>query len=195
MVQGIGIIGRARSGKDTVAARLVAQHGFQRMALADPLKDMALDINPVIGAEDGTAGFSPLYLADAVELLGWEAVKDCYPEARRFLQRLGTEGVRKAVGADHWVEALMQRRAARRVVADDLRPVVVPDVRFPNEARRLTAAGFQLWYVDRPGVVGGGHASERLGPTMAGHVLLNDSTIQALHRQVDVLIKGEPRNA
>ncbi len=34
----IGISGRKRSGKDTLASRLISEHGFTRVAFADPLK-------------------------------------------------------------------------------------------------------------------------------------------------------------
>lgn len=34
----VGITGQAGSGKDTVADRLVKEHGFQKVALADPIK-------------------------------------------------------------------------------------------------------------------------------------------------------------
>ncbi|MBO0654051.1 hypothetical protein J1792_15100 [Streptomyces triculaminicus] len=185
-MRGIGIIGRARSGKDTVAARLVEAHGFRRMALADPLKDMALGIDPVIApaARDGSA----LRLAEAVRLFGWETVKERYPEARRFLQRLGTEGVRHHINADHWVDVLL--RGADTVHREgDARPVVVPDVRFENEVHALAAHGFALWSVDRPGLPDVAHESERL-PLHHGELLINNNrTLAALHRQVDAAME------
>ncbi|MEU7168396.1 hypothetical protein AB0A70_27765 [Streptomyces morookaense] len=185
-MRGIGIIGRARSGKDTVAARLVAAHGFRRMALADPLKDMALGIDPMLtpAVRDGSA----LRLAEAVGRLGWETVKERYPEARRFLQRLGTEGVRHHINADHWVDVLLQE-AGTTYRAGDLRPVVVPDVRFENEARALADHGFILWSVDRPGAADAAHESERL-PLNHGELLINNNgTLAALHHQVDAAIE------
>jgi dephospho-CoA kinase len=40
----IGITGKARSGKDTIARHLWAQHAFTRIAFADPLKLAAQSI-------------------------------------------------------------------------------------------------------------------------------------------------------
>ncbi|MCC3773502.1 hypothetical protein [Streptomyces sp. UNOB3_S3] len=179
-------MGRARSGKDTVAARLVEAYGFRRVALADPLKDMALGIDPLITCEvrDGGA----LRLAEAVRLFGWETVKERYPEARRFLQRLGTDGVRHHISVNHWVDVLL-RNADTAYREEDARPVVVPDVRFENEVHALAAHGFTLWSVDRPGLPNAVHESERL-PLHHGELLINNNgTLAALHRQVDAAME------
>lgn len=40
----IALSGKMRSGKDTIAARLVDEHGFVRVAFADKLKDIAKDL-------------------------------------------------------------------------------------------------------------------------------------------------------
>ncbi|MGK5639216.1 hypothetical protein ACSNOK_13055 [Streptomyces sp. URMC 126] len=186
MVRDIGIIGRARSGKDTMAARLVTAHGFRRVALADPLKDMLLGMDPVI-APAGREG-SALRPAEAVGRLGWEAVKERYTEARRFLQRLGAEGVRHHINADHWVDVLLHE-AGTTYRAGDLRPVVVPDVRFENEAHTLADPGFILWFVDRPRAADAAHESERLSLNQGELLINNNGTLAALHHQVDAAIE------
>ncbi|WP_116210114.1 hypothetical protein [Streptomyces olivoreticuli] len=183
-MQGIGIIGRARSGKDTVAARLVEAHGFQRMALADPLKDMALGVDPVICYEAAQLGYRPVHLAEAVRESGWETVKERHPEARCFLQRLGTEGVREHVSASHWVDALINQAEAVRLAGDG-RPVVVPDVRFDNEVRALEARGFTVWAVERAGVSFMAHQSEQLPLKVGELTISNNGTLADLYRQVD----------
>lgn len=156
------------------------------MALADPLKDMALGVDPLIAREVRDGGV--LRLAEAVRLFGWETVKGRYPEARRFLQHLGTEGVRHHVNVNHWVDVLLQdAETARR--AGDARPVVVPDVRFENEAHALAANGFALWSVDRPGLRGAAHESERLSLHHGELLINNNGTLAALHRQVDAAME------
>lgn len=132
----VGLIGRKRSGKDSFASVLVEEFGFRRVAFADPLKSAALDLDPII-----RGGARPR-LADVVAAKGWESTKDKYPEARRTLQRLGV-AIRN-IDPDFWL------RAALAEIDRDTRPVVVTDVRFPNEAEKLAAMGAHLIRIERP---------------------------------------------
>ncbi|MFC8721374.1 hypothetical protein [Kitasatospora sp. NPDC057198] len=176
-MHGIALIGRARSGKDT-AAGVLREYGFTRLALADPLKAMAYDVDPVVGTELlGVHAPAPVHLAEAVDRYGWEAVKDRFPEARRFLQRLGTEGVRRHVTADFWIEQV--RRSAAAIGG----PVVVTDVRFVNEVDALRNAGFAVWFIDRGGA-DGDHPSEQLGPEHADRVVPNSGSLSDFHARI-----------
>ncbi|MBO1415549.1 hypothetical protein [Streptomyces sp. FH025] len=176
-MKNIALIGRARSGKDT-AASVLREHGYVRLALADPLKQMAYDIDPVVGTELlGVNAPAPVHLADAVDRYGWEAVKDRFPQARRFLQRLGTEGVRRHVDPDFWIGRCLRAAAAVRG------PVVVSDVRFVNEVDVLRAAGFAVWFIDR-GAPDGDHPSEQLGPEHADLVIPNTGSLADFHARI-----------
>ena len=147
----VGLIGAKRAGKDALAGFLVEDHGFSRVAFADPLKVVALEVNPLVGV----AGFR---LADAVALEGWDAAKG-RPEVRRFLQELGV-ACRRQLGSGVWVEPAMRRAAELRAGGV---PVVVTDVRFENEWRAVRSAGGRLVRVVRPGLVADdGHVSEAL---------------------------------
>ncbi|MFJ5924837.1 hypothetical protein ACIQF6_19765 [Kitasatospora sp. NPDC092948] len=182
-MKNIALIGRARSGKDT-AAGVLAEHGYARLALADPLKAMAYDIDPVIGVELlGVNAPVPLGLADAVDRHGWEEVKDEYPQARRFLQRLGTEGVRRHVAEDFWIT-----RCTAAVAASD-RPVVVTDVRFANEVKALRVVGATVWFIDR-GSPDGDHPSEQLGPEHADLVIPNTGTRADFHARIHAALEA-----
>lgn len=159
----VGLIGKKRVGKDTFAAVLVEEFGFARVAFADPLKEMALTIDPMIDEMAGGIRF----LSSEVEADGWEFVKDNYPEARRFLQRLG-DGVRQ-FDPEFWVRAGMEQvyrtRGSRSLQmwqhVDNPTPVVITDVRYPNEADTIREAGGILVRIVRPGVDDGDtHASE-----------------------------------
>lgn len=125
----IGMIGRKRVGKDTFADTLVAEYGFTRVSLAGPLKDAALRLNPIVGPSPAPGGLSSEYrrLADVVEALGWEKAKDFVPGVRETLQRLGTDAIR-SIDDTFWI------RAARQTIDQIDGPVVITDVRFPNEA-------------------------------------------------------------
>ncbi len=162
----IGLAGRARSGKDTCAGFLT-NRGFLRRGFADPLKEAARAI----------FGFS-----DA-QLFGDEKeVEDPFWEKspRRILQLLGTEAVRQQIDDQAWVKSLM------RFVSTSPRPVVVPDVRFPNEAEAIRAAGGTVWRVDRPGIAGvSAHVSETaLDGYSFDRVLRNDGSLADLERGV-----------
>ncbi|MFJ8394381.1 hypothetical protein [Streptomyces sp. NPDC094144] len=173
----IGIMGRARSGKDSIGARLAARYGYQRFAFADPLKEMALEINPLV----------PLYggihtrLRTLIDGVGWEYAKDTYPEVRRVLQHTG-QSVRKR-DPDYWVSSLLMDLAE----ADG--PFVVTDVRYPNEARALARHGFRLVRVIRPALGDpspDAHESETaLEGFPAGVTILNNSTRAALDAHAD----------
>lgn len=82
----IGLIGRARAGKDTVGAWLTENRGYERVAFADPLKAAALKLNPITEV-DATGEY--YRLASDVSEFGWERTKDETPEVRRILQELG----------------------------------------------------------------------------------------------------------
>lgn len=126
----IGVTGYAQHGKDTVAAQLCERYGYTRMAFADTLKSMAISLDPIVAKRPYSLD-ETMRLSEVVEHLGWEDAKK-YPEVRRFLQVLGTEGVRDHIGEDSWVTALYSRWQA--CGQPDL---VIPDVRFSNEADDL----------------------------------------------------------
>jgi hypothetical protein len=150
----IGITGRAQHGKDSVGKRLVDEYGFTRFAFADALKSMALTLNPLIDGD--LFDEAPARLADIVELFGWEKAKE-YPDARRFLQVLGTEAVRDHLGEDAWVMALLKKIneaflwtfAPDGVSSTPDGNIVITDVRFPNEAEAVKDWGGYLWRVKR----------------------------------------------
>lgn len=147
----IGLTGVMRSGKTTVCDILRDTHGFTVIGFADALKAMAIAIDPIVTG--GGAG-----LASIVEYEGWEDAKDRYPEVRRFLQRLGTEGVRQHLSPDAWVDAWAHKVDMLNEYDAD---VAVPDVRFLNEANAIGGFGGQVWRIVRPGHGSSGHASEQ----------------------------------
>lgn len=175
----IGLLGYAGSGKDTVAEYLV-RHGFARIAFADPVRDVLLSINPLV-TTDG------LRLRDVVETYGFDTAKRQFPEVRELLQGLGA-GVRDELGESTWVD-----HVTRRLDALSDRPVVVTDVRYPNEGRALQRRGFFLVEVQRPGVgPANAHPSEVDIPVeLADATLLNNGSIAELYEAVDALLRGE----
>lgn len=187
----IGMIGKKRSGKDSFASVLVDEFGFARVAFADPLRDAALALDPFVGPTSLPGDLVPSYhrLSGVIDALGWEAAKDFAPEVRRILQALGTDAIR-ALDDDFWVRMAMEkvgalREATRRWPSGELytpgRPVIVTDVRFPNEAEAIRLAGGILIRVERPGFDGDGHATETaLDGWPEDYVVPNDADLEAL---------------
>ncbi|MFF8473872.1 hypothetical protein [Streptomyces sp. NPDC015414] len=180
----IALTGLARSGKDSVAARLIDYHGYVRVAFADPLKEAALKADPIISAcgySDGEIDMERL--SQVVNEMGWERAKDLFPEVRRFLQYFG-QTIRD-LDSSFWVRAAFGKIRQARAQG---RPVVVTDVRYTNEADALLSAGFDIVRVERPGLVPGQHISER---EMAGYpvsaTIVNDDTLSALSVKADGL--------
>ena len=165
----IGLAGPARTGKDTIASHLVRGHGYTRYGFADPLKRM---LAAGFGlSEDHLNG----HLKEVVlEPLG--------KSPRELLQTLGTEWARDIVHQDTWL-ILADKFSERHVF------VVIPDVRFENEAAWIRARG-ELWHIRR-----------RAAPTVAAHtseggiipregepVIHNDSTIDQLKFTADKIL-------
>lgn len=189
----VGLTGKAGAGKDTVADRLVDKHGFKKMALAGPLKGVLRAMDPIIGMNPYYPGQS-MKLADALDKCGGEdGVKKLFPEYRRLLQKLGTEGIR-SIDSEFWIKAAMEEIYK---LPKDAR-VVFTDVRFPNEAdvflyRLHNVATTELWQVDRP--VGrtelvAAHASEdHVGNMGEQFVVYNNGLIADLHWIVDSMAR------
>ncbi|MFE9767048.1 hypothetical protein ACFYPC_21425 [Streptomyces sp. NPDC005808] len=179
----VGLIGKARSGKDSVANRLVQGRAYTRVAFADPLKAMVMQTNPLVQTSPGVV----VRLAALINDVGWEYAKDTYPEVRRLLQATG-ETVRLH-DEDFWL-----RLALKKVDAADSwnMPVVITDVRYENEAFALRDRGFALIRVTRPGA-GAGENADHKSETALDYVnpdltIGNTGTLDDLNRIVDSLL-------
>lgn len=177
----IGLAGAMGAGKDTVANYLIDRHSFIRIAFADALKDDVCDrfrrTVIVIGNLNGIAK-RDLTDEQYVRWLVWEVKPS---GIRQLLQEYGTE-VRRKEDGQYWVRA-WQKRAAPWVEAGHR--VVVPDVRFPNEALAISGLGGKVWEIMRPGLPKDTHSSELPLPIiMVDQFLWNQSTVAALEEQV-----------
>lgn len=187
----IGLSGYARSGKDSAAAALL-ETGWERRAFADKLRTMAYATNPAIPHRGHV-----YQLARLVDAYGWERVKDDYPEARAYLQRLGTEGGRDVLGVNVWVDAAMRDLDLDGAYA-------FTDCRFENEAQAINDRGGVVVRIERPGVgpavnpdTGQVHKSETaLDGYPFDHVVRNDGTLAQLHGAIiDIAVAHQARAA
>lgn len=198
----IGITGKAGAGKDTVAKYLSDMYGYQRYGLADPIKEL---INERFGftnemwndrewkeRADPSLGAKFLHVPEGdFELFS----------PRSWAQWLGTEVLRELVGPDVWVDLMERKFEELRMVAKcDNTPLrmVVPDIRFDNEAARIYELGGYVIRVERPDVQAvATHVSEAgISGRYIQEIIVNDGSIQDLHFFTDqVLVYLESLNA
>lgn len=177
----IGLIGKKGSGKDTFAGFLRAHGGYARVAFADPLKEVALGIDPWVGA----VGQPAERLSSIVNSVGWDSAK-ALPEVRHLLQNLGV-AIRN-LDAGFWLGRGMATASAYR--KDQGRPTVFTDVRFKNEAKAIERAGGRLIRVVRPGIDStDSHVSEtELDDYPVSFVVRNTTDLTMLDMHAQVLV-------
>jgi hypothetical protein len=174
----IAFTGLAGAGKSTAAAHLVKCHGFERVRFAGPLKAMLGALGCTLEQIDGSEKETPCDLL-------------CGKTPRQAMQWLGTEFGRNMIGDDLWIRAW--KAAVDRLPAGV--PVVVDDLRFPNEAEAVRAVGGFIVRIDRPGAgTTSTHVSEQ-HRIEAAATLRNDSDSAAVfcHRDVERLFRDLSR--
>lgn len=171
----IGMVGLAQTGKSTTAEILSRRFGFKEISFAAPLKKIAYDIDPLVTGDK--------HYAELVDEFGLDYVKTTYPEARRFLQRLGTEGIRQNIDDDFWINL-----ALTIMGQEPESNFVISDMRFLNEYYKIKRAygdQFESWGVERDGAVLMNHASEvEMASIPKDRVLDNNGTIADLENLV-----------
>ena len=191
MLDLIGITGLKESGKNTAAEVLISKAGYVPDAFADDLKGIIYDIKGIsvwvpskvtpLLPEGGYARYR-----DIVDELGLETAKKLVPDVRLILQTFGTEAMRSRFGPSVWSDRVLARVAERRALPHPVRTVVT-DVRFPDEAEAIKAAGGVVLRILRPsqGVNTDTHASEAaMASIVADAEIINDGSVTKLHVKV-----------
>ena len=165
----IGIHGKARAGKDTFASFLVENHGFTKMAFADPIKwavasAFGIPLGEVYSDEFKTTVHPTWNLT-----------------GRQILQQFGTEAMRDTFGRHFWVRRWMMDYSKLRTVSS----VVVSDVREEHEAEVIRELGGLIVHLRRDsaglGGVEGNHSSEAgIKVEERDIVITNNDTLQRL---------------
>ena len=151
----IGITGKAGVGKDTAAAFLVKTFGYTRYAFADPIKEL---LNARFGWT--TENWEDRHWKENPQVLIPKPTGDHWLSPRQLAQWLGTEVGRNIAGPNCWVDVFQrwyrdrseQRMDEDRVVHVEGPYVVIPDVRFNNEAEMIRYRGGKILKIHRSNV-------------------------------------------
>jgi hypothetical protein len=169
----IGLTGPAGCGKD-LAASMVP--GARRVGFADPLYR---GLSAMLGIPEEK-------LRDRAEKER-RAGPIVNASPRRLLQTLGSEWGRSLIDPDLWVKLA---RARWREARDESGCVVIPDVRFANEAEAIRADGGVVWLVYRPNISAvAPHESENGIPlAMIDRLIANTGTADELRERVEATL-------
>ena len=190
----IGLQGKKRSGKDTVASFLPPT--FTRYAFAGPLKQLLTNATGIDFFSDeaketdqnveinmwALCKYFGVYISwtefkelDSYCQLSFEGILHIYTSKRKLLQFVGTEIGRAKKGHNFWVDKL-------QATDNDL---VVTDVRFLSEVTKIRQLGGVVLTIERPGLEStDAHSSEQL-PSMGDYVLINDGSLDDLKNKVE----------
>ncbi len=206
----IGFGGYLRSGKDTIADHLVAQHGFVKLNMSAPIREFLLAVNPIIYAKPLTKlqalaalfgkKVTPAYVRyqEYEQIVGGYTEAKKHPEVRTLLQHIGYDAGRLIIGDDVWTNIVARTVAAYR--ADGV-GVIISGIRFANEQHLVREHGGRLIWVERPSLPAppkttSDHATEAsLNADTFDDVLVNDGTLTDLYRAGEHLLGLEEKSA
>jgi|JI9StandDraft_1071089.scaffolds.fasta_scaffold289912_2 hypothetical protein len=175
------LCGRSGAGKDTVGKYLEQAHGFRRIAIADPMKRIAMELFDL--------NLDQLWgdLRDVPhERLGGtpRELYQCFGDACRRLD--------PDVWIRRWCVAVQEALAAGH-------SVVCTDLRTPEELLAARARGARVWLVRRHGAgapgQAGEHPTERALPDLPDaafdRCIDNDGSVAELHACVEATLGAE----
>jgi len=144
MIKLIGISGKIGHGKDSVAESIQHQSSspWINKKYASSVKDIASILTGIRRADFEKREFKESNLGKE-----WGNMP-----VREFLQRLGTDAIRKNVNPNAWINSLFSKY-------DKYCYWIVSDVRFIDEAEAIKDRGGIVIRVNRPGIKNNTHIS------------------------------------
>lgn len=195
----IGICGLISSGKDTIADYLIKNHTFHKISFADKLKD---SVSAMFSWDrellDGKTNESRKWREEVDAYWTSETGRTITP--RLVLQEFGTECMRNGFYDGIWVSL-----TKKKIIENPNMNFVLPDTRFPNEAKMLYDIGGEVWRVKRGQDPAWFSEYQELGveptdvhpsewawaQTKFKHIINNDGTIPELKDQVRDLLASK----
>jgi len=173
----IGVTGKARSGKDSMAEYLRTNYRFASFAFADPIKEAASIIFNI--------PLKMFYDGDREDINQYWGIS-----YREMLQKLGTESCRNVFRQDIWVKrAQLTLDGCHR---EGYNNVIITDVRFEDEAKFIRINFGKVIHilrqeaVDKVSEATAAHSSEAGIALHEGDITItNNDSIEAFHKQID----------
>jgi hypothetical protein len=193
-VKVIGICGQKRHGKDTVGQMLQEDFGYTPIALADPIKRIAMDVygftyEQCYGDEKEVPdpmwdGLTP---RRALQIIGTEMGRTLHPET--WLRYCFSTMEAAERGDEPLIHVASERGFVPAINGHvNVEKWVITDIRFLNEADMVRSKRGQVFQVVRPSLVGtqgDTHASETsLADVEPDHTFINDGTLADLRAKV-----------
>jgi hypothetical protein len=207
----IGISGRAKAGKDSIAAIMIKKFGFQRVSFADSLKEISANAFNIpletfhdVKLKDA-AFVSPLqvnidHMQSLVMLLKGagcapsqaqidslidDGLSMQFVSPRDLLQKVGTNLCRNHFGDSVWINIFKNK--IQKIEGH----CIVTDVRFINERQAIKDLNGCNFLIIRPSLMPidlNSHESELLGcsPELIDVTVMNDSTIHSLQYDLEL---------
>lgn len=201
-----GITGKAGSGKDTLASRMLRTTSLREgrtggvISLADPIKELAAEVLSSL-LPDYTAS-----LLDAMDRTSYREVKEqkfstLFHKCPAQLEDLSLRGVWQDIGSsfrnsihpDVWALRCLAKIDVINNVNNNNTLIIVPDVRYDNEATLLKQAGATIIKVVRDGIEEvRAHESEGgISTSLVDIVIHNNGSIQDLDNRVKEFLCNE----
>lgn len=187
------IAGKKRSGKTTAAE--IIQHEYRHpqynnarphiLALARPIKRAVSSILYQLGITSAN-------VEDYIEGRYKEAVLPTVGVTpRQLMQVIGTE-VGRSLSLTLWIDIFKHSVAT---LSSEHRVIIVPDVRFENEAKALRKMGAVFIHLQRDGLRSDSHASEQGIRMRKGDYIVNNNgtkaELTALVRSIVQEVEGD----
>ena len=178
MFQVVGFHGYVGSGKDEAARAIEATH--VPVAFADKIREGLFALNPIIGLFQWGFDVRLVRLREYVESIGWIEAKK-HPEVRRLMQSFGTEAGRHIHGELCW--NILARERSHEILMKGGN-VAFTDIRHEDEEQLCHEFGGIILHIVKPNNGPANDHSSEHQKIKCDAVIINDGTIEDLHRQV-----------
>ena len=183
----IGILGKKRHGKDTMADYLVEKYGMYKVTLSGVLKGICKELFMFTDEQlygdlkeelDSRWGISP---RRAMQFIGTDVMRE-YATQKLFPHMNG----------NYWLKRTEAEIEKLRMEHEKNIDIIVADLRFQNEVDWVNNLGGVVIKIERPSVINKDeHISEKDIDNINHykHFILNDTNVKDYYTKIDTIIK------